>query len=156
MVSSIPTKETYSCDKCPAVFSRLDKLKSHKEEAHELDLKCFAFKTVFTSFRSYKRNKEAKFGTDGLVKNTCEVCGEGFCNPRFLMKHKKKHRFTCDDCEDIFGRVRDLTIHKKRPNVTCNLCNLIFCNTKKLTSHNVQIHGRIPRDEASAEELNMV
>lgn len=138
---SIHTKETYSCEKCTRVFNRPDKLKAHIDEVHDFELKCSGCKTVFKSYRSYVRHRNAKFYPDGATKHNCEECGEGFCNPRFLMKHKKKHRFTCFDCSGIFGRAKELAIHKKSIKVSCNLCKLTLCNSKKLIIHNAKIHG---------------
>ena len=82
------------------------------------------------------------FGAEaGATGHFCEVCGNGFSNPRVLEDHMREHP-TCPVCyEKLLSR------HQYRDHLaahpTCVKCGSMFGGTKELREHTEKEHMEI-------------
>ena len=97
-VTMNPKKE-YSCDECPKIFSRKDRLKHHKEKVH---------KTTATSNSLKKETNDKK----------CDVCNKEFSRKQHLRRHKLTHsnikEFACNFCSASFTRKDKKNEHESK------------------------------------------
>ena len=148
---SVHTRESYSCEKCAAVFNRKDKLKAHIEDVHEDVLDCSTCKTKFSNYKNIQRHWNERLDVEGKPKYRCDECKKIFCTSRLLSNHVKKHKISCEDCGQIFSNIFNLSRHtdNSKIKVSCQECELEFCTAKKLLTHRQEVHVEFKCDHCN-------
>ena len=148
-----PFPQSFQCNQCEKTFLVETYLRRHVKEVHN-DTRIKECEICHKKVKGLKIHMKVHEAKPSLKERTvfCEVCGQGFIRPNYLLVHfAKEHNpdgqnkeHICDICHTVrssSGQLKKhMSIHKTRT-LSCDFCNKKFYSSNLLQRH-MKIHKR--------------
>ncbi|XP_074545367.1 uncharacterized protein LOC141804680 isoform X2 [Halichoeres trimaculatus] len=136
---------TFKCSMCEVNFSKIELLKRHYSELHDVrsPYPCTMCKRAFLTLYELVRHQQNK------LLFLCPTCKKGFSNIGELKRHEKIHTAnsnitpcSCETCGRNFkfrvNLIRHQRRHRERPPSVCSYCGKEFSTKDGLKAHMVR------------------